>query len=325
MRGWVNLAVAALALAGCSGSGGAASTPEAGLSSEEIDNAVRDVPVAASATTGVIRGVVVDQAIRPIAGATVAVAGFGSETVSNDQGAFGFEGLQPGTYFVTASKEGYEPSQTSVDVEAGVADPSAVRIRLAARPFQLAYCNVLHQRGAVGFAVTDPLGDRLTTFNPLNPDGSFRASADLDANLTWTQTEVVWTPNLPTADRFWVDFYLFTEDDTIDSFKIEGGSPIIALFDGAAISETSAAMTSGLTVWAGRMQPQPGVNGPGVMADQTYDAYFIACYHWTPPLGYTFYADGEPKPPQQTPPASGSPPLSRANTLWPPPLVALNG
>lgn len=80
--------------------------------------------------TGGIRGVVVDQAITPVVGATVAIRSLDIETATDDEGLFTFSGLEPGTYFLHVDKLLYDGAQTSVDVEAGVAEPKVVNIRI---------------------------------------------------------------------------------------------------------------------------------------------------------------------------------------------------
>src|SRR5687767_10257567 len=86
------------ALPGGSGGGGDSEDPAAGVDFDELE-------LEATATTGVIRGIVVDEAIRPVAGAEVGTTlpdGAGARnTTSADDGAFGFDGLPPGTYFLT--------------------------------------------------------------------------------------------------------------------------------------------------------------------------------------------------------------------------------
>src|SRR5690348_1474885 len=78
----------------------------------------------ATSSTGVIRGLVVDDAIRPVPGVKVSVNSQPpAETTTTDQGTFGFDGLAPGTYFLQVSKPGYIAGQQSVDVVAGVAEP----------------------------------------------------------------------------------------------------------------------------------------------------------------------------------------------------------
>src|ERR1041385_8203063 len=97
------LLLASVAFAGCAGS---ARSPSG--------DPLQDVHVAATATTGVIRGIVVDIAIHPVAGARTL------RTNSSATGAFGFQGLPAGTYFIEAHRRGYATSRTGVDVEAGV-------------------------------------------------------------------------------------------------------------------------------------------------------------------------------------------------------------
>ena len=127
------LLVAAPALAGCSGDGGGAEAEGADFTPLELE---------ATATTGIIRGIVVDEAIRPVAGAAVGTTlpdGGVRNTTSNADGAFGFDELPPGTYFLQVGKEGYVDVQASADVVAGVAEPPIVKVLLAADPTSLPY------------------------------------------------------------------------------------------------------------------------------------------------------------------------------------------
>lgn len=119
----------AAALAGCS-------------SGNSNDDVVPDDGLKPTATTGIIRGVVVDNAIRPIPGVDIALTvpeGPPLSAKSDASGSFGFANLKPGTYFVKAQKIGYFDAQQSVQVEAGVEDPPVMKILLSinvdARPF----------------------------------------------------------------------------------------------------------------------------------------------------------------------------------------------
>ena len=107
-------------LSGCSG-GGDGEPPGAGLPSGlEVDS-----------VTGALHGVVVDQAIRPVAGATVAISGPNERTAeTGEDGSFAFGRLPPGTYLVQASHPIFAPAQTTAQVEAGDAEPPAVRVLL---------------------------------------------------------------------------------------------------------------------------------------------------------------------------------------------------
>lgn len=124
----LSLAFAALSiaasLAGCAAGGAADETiPDPGF--EDIDLEV-------SATTGAIRGVVVDERIVPILGATVTATGAGTEqsTETDEEGRFVFGGLEPGTYFLAATSTLHTSAQTSAEVVAGVEEPPLTRILL---------------------------------------------------------------------------------------------------------------------------------------------------------------------------------------------------
>src|SRR5688572_25608227 len=87
-----------LFLAGCSGS---ADSDDADQPPAPGDDAFKGL--VATDTTGVIRGIVVDQTIRPLGGAlvetTVPEKGKVSAT-SLEDGSFGFDKLPEGTYFL---------------------------------------------------------------------------------------------------------------------------------------------------------------------------------------------------------------------------------
>jgi hypothetical protein len=106
-------------LAGCASK----ATP----SGDALQQSLEAVTVQASATAGSIRGVVVDEAIRPIARVHVRMEG--RNLTADEQGRFAIGDVAPGTHFVQASADGYLPTQTSALVEAGKV--SDLRIALA--------------------------------------------------------------------------------------------------------------------------------------------------------------------------------------------------
>lgn len=118
------LVVVGLALAGCSG--GSPAAPD-------------DKGIDVTPSTGGIRGVVVDGAIKPIEGVTVFLAG-GANTTTGQDGLFVFTGLAAGDYFIQAVKPGFKSSSASTTVVAGVANPPVVKILIerisTAMPFQ---------------------------------------------------------------------------------------------------------------------------------------------------------------------------------------------
>lgn len=83
--------------------------------------------------TGSIRGLVVDSAIAPVAGAVISLTGgpdAGKTTQSGVNGQFNFTGLVPGDYFVAVAKAGYKGSQGAATVVAGDAEPQLVKLLL---------------------------------------------------------------------------------------------------------------------------------------------------------------------------------------------------
>lgn len=144
------LAVALAALAaGCfGGAGGKEEGPGANFD---------DLGLEATATTGIIRGVVVDDAIRPVAGADIGAlmaGGTPQNTTSAPDGAFGFDGLPPGTYILQVRKAGFVAVQSNAEVVAGVAEPPIVKILLAADPSSLPYVTTFVYDGFVACSFT---------------------------------------------------------------------------------------------------------------------------------------------------------------------------
>lgn len=189
------LALLALAaLAGCFGGDGRAQAE----------------PDGATATTGILRGVVVDEAIRPVAGAWVNVTapGVAYNATTGDDGLFRFVGLAPGNYIVTAAKRYYAPHQSAAVVLAEVQDPEAVRLQLVFEPRLAPFAQVYKYEGMLecgtntfhtcsnvniatwivvcantGVCVGNVTSDRSLFFQGVDPGPTF-----LQAELAWDAT-----------------------------------------------------------------------------------------------------------------------------------------
>jgi hypothetical protein len=136
--------VASSVLAGCSQPSPAA-TPSA--------LAVPDAHVDPGAAVGAISGLVVDDAIRPVAGATVEVRGTGRNLTTDANGGFKATDLKPGTYFLAAHARLFLPVQASAVVEAG--KTTAVRIQLPQDASPQPYHDTLHFRGHIDFYASE--------------------------------------------------------------------------------------------------------------------------------------------------------------------------
>lgn len=105
----------------------------AGCASPQSDTA--GAAFAATATTGVIHGVVVDERIVPIVDATIHLTGnqANQSAASDAEGRFAFGGLAPGTYFLAATSLVHDAAQTSVTVVAGDPEPPVTSLQLSRR------------------------------------------------------------------------------------------------------------------------------------------------------------------------------------------------
>ena len=115
-----------LALAGCSDGGNPEEPPS------DAD-AFDDYDVQATDTKGVLLGVVVDEAIRPVAEVKVALNladGTPQAKTSDSEGRFAFGDLDPGIYLLELSHSQYATLATSVEVKAGEEEPPVRRFQV---------------------------------------------------------------------------------------------------------------------------------------------------------------------------------------------------
>lgn len=101
----------AVTMAGCASGGTPAST--AGPDGPDGPGSVPDED------SGNLVGVVVDDSLRPLAGAVVGIPQLNVEAMTDDDGAFQLNGLAPGSYSLAAQKLGFESAAKRVQVTAG--------------------------------------------------------------------------------------------------------------------------------------------------------------------------------------------------------------
>jgi hypothetical protein len=122
---------------------------------------VEELGLVATETTGVILGVVVDDAIRPIKGADVTLegaSGGAKKETTDEQGRFAFDALEPGTYFLKVSSLQFSPAQTSVEVVAGDEDPPVTRVLLTRLFTQSPYAETIKFDGYIACGYSFPVG-----------------------------------------------------------------------------------------------------------------------------------------------------------------------
>lgn len=326
MRALVVATLALVLVAGCSGSGGGNPSGN-GSTPEESQFPTSTVDVKPTATTGIIRGVVVDQAIRPIAGVTITIAGQETSTQTNTDGAFGFEGLQPGTYFLVAHKQGYSDLQASTDVVAGVADPEIVRIKLLADPSSLAFVvpyvfNGYIECSTLTVVVGAPLCDFLPNTGVI-PDDNNRVFYTFERPPTRVQSEMVWKSNQQLGDKMKMSHAFpctYGPSNNVCDHGYEDSSPIVVISNDTTLAMAGSNYPAGRAsiegigwgngtdfqarVFAGNSVVPDEVPNPfwgvGVVFEQPFDIYTHVFYGYEPPEGWTFGTDSDgeaPAPP----------------------------
>jgi hypothetical protein len=147
------LLAASAALAGCSGG------KDGGPPSKADE--FQDLDVRSTSTTGVLLGVVVDEAIRPVKDAQVTVSkpdGSDEAQATDAQGRFAYGNLLAGTYFVKVRHPQFAMAQTSAEVAAGVEDPPVVRVQLTRLFSQQPYAETIKFDGYIACAYSIAVG-----------------------------------------------------------------------------------------------------------------------------------------------------------------------
>jgi hypothetical protein len=189
MRALVAGLLAATMLAGCAGGAG----DEAPVEAVDFDA----LDLEATATTGIIRGIVVDEAIRPLAGADIGTTlpdGAVRNATSAADGAFGFDGLPPGTYFLTVRKAGFLVQQANADVVAGVAEPPLVKVLLTADPSSLPYISIYQYDAFIACSFTlVTVSFAACGLAAEQTNNAFLVNYRPDKAPTFIQIEAIWT------------------------------------------------------------------------------------------------------------------------------------
>lgn len=136
MRAWLPaLVVLSLMLAGCGGKGGKSDeiVVQSTLPTEvRSDGEATTTASEPKGERGHLSGLVVDEAIRPIEGATAHLPGLDLKVGTDRDGHFGFTDLRVGSYFVTVEAPGYYGAETTLEVKEG--DVARAKFVLTAMP-----------------------------------------------------------------------------------------------------------------------------------------------------------------------------------------------
>ena len=302
--------LAATVLAGCAAEGGGAPIEE-----------VPDLGLEATSTTGVIRGVVVDEAIRPVAGVTILAKSADvpeRQTTTEETGFFGFDGLEPGTWFLTANRTGYFATQASSEVVAGVAEPAVVKIQLVRDVANLPYAVLNKFEGYLecGLSVIALCGAADAVTND-----RFAGTVTVEKPPMFIQSEMVWTPTTSASDQLWIWHSRSSKEtggyDGSCNCWVQGVSPLVMTTNQTIAEQEEYGNETDLylRIFTGSIEgtrnplsPEgcyPGSPGPntycggvGYSLQQPFTVYTTIFYGYLPPEGWLFVeTNGLPEPP----------------------------
>ncbi len=304
------LLIASILFAGCldASGDGKGTTPDAGATGQ-------------AASTGMVHGVVVDEAIRPLAQALVALTkdeGLFASNATNTDGKFDFREVPAGVYVLSVELRGFAPSSTIVTVRAGSEDPPMVNLQMIAEPLSMPYVVAVQDRGYFeacamycgGYVdtillvgVCDPYG---VCVDPVSSDRYLFYHPNVDMPLPgWIQTELFWTPSSSQFPNLFLAHNYHTDGPptrgsfgTADQHQTASGpSPLmLATTPDMILAEANQTPPdTGLgfdpTKWGLSLFVQPAsdeTSGQQVIFQQEYTAITHYFYNAQPPMGWRF-------------------------------------
>lgn len=313
----LSLLLLATALAGCADDGGGG-TGTTGGGNEPPSVVVTE-------TTGGIRGVVVDEAVVPIATATATIQSTGDSAQSDENGAFVFSGLEAGNYFVTVVHPLYDSVQQSVEVVAGVENPPVARFQLTRVISSDPYISQQQLRGyiscsanvlipGVGGVLSEECGEGVGVPGVGRVGGNAENQAQLDFNvdsglIKSLVVEAVWDPSLSVGTSgsgqsggFNMGVYIGFSCDPVCSWdtqidRKDGMSPMYLRnddpegFDGDTPLDTAgvtADTTFSTFTWASSDET-------GLLLEQEFEVFITSSYVLELPEGWSL-VNGDPNP-----------------------------
>jgi hypothetical protein len=300
-------------LGGCAGKGPAAAPTE---------TLGQDVAIEVTDTTGAIRGVVVDNAIRPIANVTISLSGSNAtqDVKTGATGSFGFSKLPAGTYFLHATRFGFFPIQQSAEVVPGVKDPPVVKILMQRDNRQVAYLQVQKQEGyivcttsvvavcgAPNVVSTVLLCPAFNVCLGNLTDDRFGLNFFYDPNATMIQSEMFWDSTQSLSTQLSLEMENLGNCTAAGDSYIKdtaGDSPIFNKMNAQDIQNGTIGGNCPVfhSVFSGGVASTPptpatGPIGIGGTIQQRFTIISHAFYGYEAPEGWRFSVDGDPPAP----------------------------
>lgn len=304
MRALAWLTLAGLLLSGC-----ATKTPTATTAADTTTRI---------ANPSTVHGVVVDGAIRPLAGALVSLRDGEATRATNTSadGRFQFASVTLGAHALKVQLKGFQDAQITFEVDSAVATAEQRIILAPDASFKKPYVQQYKFQGLIecggvvdipppapgGYAAlaacdlpNEVTGQKLT-------DDKFMTLESVDGGApAWVQCEVVWESTSPLGNSFLV--YMdelnrtgagsggkgsATSAKFTELTNAHGTSPLVAHLSGKEVDRLGRGFDLQVRVFPWYEDPKP----IGVTYEQAFTVYTDIFYGFTPPDGWTLGKDG---------------------------------
>lgn len=274
------------------------------------------------APPGVLRGVVLDPSIQPLAGAHVLVMPGAFENTTDAAGRFEFAGLDPGTYTLRVSRAGFLNETLVAGVREG--PNPVVKVILPVDSDAVAYYSEYHFRGFVECAVY-PINwcaqVNIATGIVLCQYGLClgNVTADRSLALHWLdgipdflQTEMIWESTQAFGDEFFYVVGGATKEELASGFapafnRTRGPSALMMTLSGELLAEERIGAERALLT---QVHPNPHTKIPGgcvvynpcgfsLHLLQDYEVFTHTFHGYQPPAGWRFSEAGSPPGPPE--------------------------
>ncbi len=257
-----------------------------------------DAPEAA-AGKGLLRGVVINSAIVPVAGALVSLANSEAKQTTDANGAFVFADLEPGLYFVQVSKPGWSSAQASADVVADEDEPTPLKVIIDRLPGTEPRAETVRYEGFISCSFGTPANYGSCA---VGQEESPEVYADFQGVPSAVQTELIWDSTQPSGDWLYVVQGVCKCDGGVPDVGQgrfdevpDAQSPYVARANQTFLREWKAgAESQQVVVSVSASGPEPDTtNGSGIALNQAFEVYITIFYNLPEPdPAWTFYANG---------------------------------
>lgn len=276
------------------------------------------------AQPGTLEGVVVDDAIRPVAGVRIDLDNAFNSTTGTD-GTFRFDAVAPGAHVVRATKNGYADAVTQVVVAASEPTP-LVKLVLLVDASDLAYAEVQKIEGYIecgtdtanryfaacgtGNVASFILCAQTSVCQGNVTGDSYIVIQRFDRTPSFLVVEVAWTPTQLLGSTFSVWLGSATKEqlqfypETPSVWNItEGESPLYGTMNSTMLNDSGIGKDSWFL--AQMFAGDAGQTGPvalGVVVQQRFEMFLTSFYGYEPPADWRFATTGMPPlPPTESP------------------------